>query len=46
MFRSLLGKVFGRMLTPETTRSEANALAAQLQSTARISLWRLSSMKA
>lgn len=30
MFRTLLGKVFGLMLTPETTRAEADALASML----------------
>ncbi len=30
MFRTLLGKVFGLMLKPETTQQEAEALAAQI----------------
>jgi hypothetical protein len=30
MFRTLLGKVFGLMLSPETTQAEAEALAAML----------------
>jgi hypothetical protein len=31
MFRSMLGKLFGLMLTPETTREQAEALAELLE---------------